>query len=99
MAARHMKSGDDGKTGSKESQGSKKAKAYDAQGSNVEKEAKEKNRGGSVSRKDGGKVDGCKPKMRMDRMKRASGGRVGSDKSPLSSAHNAVSPKGHSTAD
>ena len=98
MAARH-KSGADGKFGDKESEGSKKAKAYDAKGSNVEKEAEKKASGGRVARKDGGKVEGCSPKMRMDRVKRASGGRVGADKSPLSSAHGATAPKGHSTDD
>ena len=98
MAARH-KSGSDGKESPKTSQGPKKVKPYDAKGSNVEKEVEEKASGGRVGRKDGGKVDGCKPKMRMDRMKRASGGRVGSDKSPLSSANGATAPKGHSTDD
>jgi hypothetical protein len=44
------------------------------------------------ARKSGGKVVACGPdgamaKKRMDRPARASGGRVGSDKSPLSSAH------------
>lgn len=55
----------------------------------VMKEAKE--------RKKGGKVVDCGPegsmaKKRRDRPGRASGGRVGADRSPLSSAHNTSSP-------
>jgi hypothetical protein len=95
MAARHKK--DESGKWDKESQGSKKVKAYDAKGSEVEKEAEKKASGGRVARKDGGKVDGHKPKIRMDR--RASGGRVGADKSPLSSAHGATPPVGHKTDD
>lgn len=70
----------------------------------VEKEAEEKKHGGKVKRKHGGHVDGKKPHHRMDRKRggkvsthhvegRKSGGRVGSDKSPLSSAHNMSSPE------
>lgn len=53
---------------------------------NVIKEAKQKNRGGSVvkARKEGGKVSGYKSGGRLD--KRARGGGVGSDKHPFSSA-------------
>ena len=74
-----------------------KPKAYDAQGSNVEKEAEEKKCGGAVKKRArGGKIEGKESKKRMDRPCRASGGRVGSDKSPLTSA-NKVSPTvGHS---
>lgn len=58
---------------------------YSGSGSNVAKEAMEKKHGGSVKEVD--KPDGKKPKARMDkRPRRASGGRVGSDKSPFSSA-------------
>lgn len=53
---------------------------YSGGNSNVAKEAAEKKRGGKVM----GKVHGKKSKMRLD--KRARGGRVGSDKSPFSSA-------------
>lgn len=74
-------------------------KAYDAQGSNVEKEAEEKKRGGRVKRKEGGRVEGKKAKMRMDRPCRKDGGRVGSDKSPLTSAHSVTKVVGHSTDD
>lgn len=56
---------------------------YAGGSSNVAKEAAEKKRGGKVVEKPEGK----KPKHRMDkRPRRASGGRVGSDKSPFSSA-------------
>jgi len=99
---RHKKSGGsvgNDMDGAKESTGSKKPLAYNAKGSNVEKEADEKKHGGRVKKADGGKVEGCAPKMRMDRAKRASGGRVGSDKSPFSSAHTVSAVKGHSTDD
>ena len=53
---------------------------------NVVKEAMEKKRGGRV-KKEIEKPEGHKAKMRMDKKpRRASGGRVGSDKSPFSSA-------------
>ena len=51
----------------------------------VFKEAEEKKHGGKV-KKHVGAAEGKMAKHRRDR-KRASGGRVGSDKSPLSSAH------------
>ena len=89
-----------------------KVKAYDAEGSNVEKEAEERKKGGRVEKKDcmperkrGGKVadehrvEGKMSKMRLDRPGRKSGGRVGSDKSPLSSAHSVSSVVGHHTDD
>jgi hypothetical protein len=44
------------------------------------------------ARKRGGKAcapEGDKAKMRMDRPRRASGGKVGADKHPFSSAHRA----------
>lgn len=63
-----------------------KPKAYNAKGSNVEKEAMEKKFGGKVA-KEVDKPEGKKAKHRMDkRPRKASGGRVGSDKSPFSSA-------------
>lgn len=56
---------------------------YAGGSSNVAKEAAEKKHGGKVVQK----MKGGKPKARMDkRPRRASGGRVGSDKSPFSSA-------------
>lgn len=64
----------------------KKAKGgavyYEGGGSNVAKEAAEKKRGGAV--KHMGKVAGDKSAHRLDKRKR--GGRVGSDRSPFSSA-------------
>jgi len=51
----------------------------------------EKKHGGKVKRKSGGKVLGLMTgggvRPRLDRPGRKSGGRVGSDRSPLSSAH------------
>jgi len=56
---------------------------YAGSGSNVAKEAEKKKHGGKVVEK----PEGGKPKARMDkRPRRAAGGRVGSDKSPFSSA-------------
>lgn len=76
---------------------------------NVEKEAEERKHGGRVKkekeRKHGGRVkeeariEGKKAKMRLDRPGRKSGGRVGSDKSPLSSAHNVSKVMDHATDD
>lgn len=53
---------------------------YSGKGSNVEKEAEEMKSGGKVMPK----MDGMKGKKRPD--KRARGGRIGSDRSPFSSA-------------
>lgn len=84
----------------KESQGGK-PKAYDAQGSHVEDEADERKRGGAVKKKDKKEhsVEGKKPKMRMDRPARKDGGRVGSDKSPFTSARHASCVVDHKTDD
>ena|ERR1700677_1635387 len=62
----------------------------------VEEEAEEKKHGGRAKKKRGGKVEGKEMKHRADRPRpgRKSGGRVGSDKSPLSSAHNTESGPG-----
>ncbi len=65
----------------------------------VEREAEEKKKGGKVHkmhRRAGGHVDGHEKKHRMDHKTpgRKSGGRVGADKSPLSSAHSTVSSAG-----
>src|SRR6185437_5671653 len=63
---------------------------YSGAGSNVVKEAEEKKHGGRV-KKEVEKPEGKKAKHRMDkRPRKASGGRVGSDKHPFSSA---ASPK------
>lgn len=58
----------------------------------VFKEAEAKKKGGAVKSKKAMKADGGKSKHRMDRPGRKSGGRVGADKAPLSSAHNTTSP-------
>jgi hypothetical protein len=108
MKMRHKKA-DGGKVPEsadyKESKGSGKAKSYSAP-SNVESEAKDEEDGGEMKkggrvkkRADGGKVEGCSPKMRLDRAKRKSGGRVGSDMSPFSSAHGAKAVVDHKTDD
>ena len=57
---------------------------------NVIREAEEKKKGGKVV----GKIGGHSAKHRLDRVHhrgRKSGGRVGADKSPLSSAHSETS--------
>lgn len=68
---------------------------------NVEREAEERARGGRAMKKRaaGGKVEGEKPKRRMDRPCRKDGGRVGADKSPLSSAHKVSPVSEHRTDD
>jgi hypothetical protein len=53
----------------------------------VLEEAHEKHAKGGKVKKKGIHAEGKKPEHRMDRPKRASGGRVGSDKNPFSSAH------------
>ena len=73
--------------GGRSSEKGPKEVEYNAQGSNVMKEAKEKKHGGKVV----GAMHGGR-KHRLD--KRARGGRTGSDKSPFaSSAH--LKPSGH----
>jgi hypothetical protein len=77
--ARHMKN-----CGPKYGRG---GEVYSGAGSNVAKEAEEKWKGGRVKMKEVGKPEGGKAKARMDkRPRRASGGRVGADKTPFSSA-------------
>jgi len=79
----------------REEEGDGKVASYSA-ANNVEKEAEERKRGGKCmpARKRGGRVkeehrvEGKMAKMHMGRPGRKAGGRVGSDKSPLSSAHN-----------
>ncbi len=65
---------------------------YTGSGSNVVKEADKRKDGGRVKKKEMGKVDGKKSKMRLDRPGRKSGGRVGADTSPLSSAAKTSDP-------
>ena len=59
---------------------------YAGKGSNVVREAEERKHGGKVKRKHGGKVHGEEAKERLDRPGRKTGGRVGSERSPLSGA-------------
>lgn len=78
---------------------------YAGSGSNVVKEAEERKGGGRVKDKakckDVGKIEGKMSKMRLDRPGRKMGGRVGADKSPLSSAAGGDNPSDqrHSTED
>lgn len=58
----------------------------------VFKEAEGKKHGGHVKSKDVGHMAGGKSKHRMDRPGRKSGGRVGANKAPLSTAHNVTTP-------
>ena len=73
MAARHRKSGGRATGGI----------AWAGGNPDVKKEAEEKKRGGKAM----GKVEGGKSRMRLDKPGRKTGGRVGADKSPLSSAN------------
>lgn len=77
----------------------KDPKPYNAQGSNVEKEADEKARGGRAKRKSGGMIDGKEKKMRLDRPGRKTGGRVGADKAPLTTAANIRPASEHKAED
>ncbi len=67
-------------------------KPYNAQGSEVEKEAEEKKRGGKVS-VHGGQHKGAH--HRMDRPGRKRGGRAMADKAPLSTASKITSATEH----
>jgi hypothetical protein len=86
----------------KTEEGEGKEESYSGK-NNVEKEAKEKKHGGKVKRKHGGRaehhVEGKKAHMHLGRPGRKAGGRVGADKSPLSSAHNITMVKDHHTDD
>ena len=72
--------------------------------SNVSKEAEEKKRGGRTKKAAGGaaapkligKAAGGPAGVRADRTPRKSGGRTGSDSSPLTSAHTGKNPPGRS---
>lgn len=73
-----------------------KPKAYNAEGSNVEKEADEKKRGGKVKKmRRGGHVEGMHGKKRLDRPGRKRGGSVGADMHPLSTASKITNASGH----
>ena len=66
--------------------------------SKVNDEAEERKLGGRAKKKNVGMVQG-KSANHAGRKARQTGGRAGSDKSPLSSAHAGTSPKGHKTLD
>ncbi len=73
--------------------GKAEPKPYNAQGSEVEKEADEKAHGGKVKKVDGG---AHKPAhKRMDRPGRKRGGRAGADMSPLSTASKVTNAGAH----
>ena len=65
---------------------------YSGEGSGTEKAALKRKRGGSV--KHVGGPEGKMSKMRLDRPGRKSGGRVGCDSAPLSSAAKVSKPSG-----
>lgn len=69
---------------------------YAGKGSKVVDEAEDKKKGGAVcAKKDGGKVEGGKTRLRLDRPGRKMGGRVGCDGAPMSSASRTTNPVGH----
>ena len=72
-----------------------KSMSYTAD-SNVEKEAKERKRGGRAKRKRGGLVPGEMAKCHAGRKPRKSGGRATSDNNPYTSARAGKQPKGRS---
>ena len=59
----------------------------EAKGEESYDEGDERKKGGKVKKKHGMMPEGKMAKHRMDRPRRKSGGRVGSDKAPFSSAH------------
>lgn len=61
----------------------------------VKAESRERKKGGRVERAAGGAVVGAKAATRMDRPGRKMGGRVGSDRAPLSSAAHATAAPHH----
>jgi hypothetical protein len=66
---------------------------YSGKDSNVVKEAAHKKRGGALKAKHL-EAHGDHAKHRLDRPARKHGGKVGSDMSPFSSAHNVKTPAG-----
>lgn len=100
--AHHHKRARGGKVGNEPLKGVKEyadeeapEKVYAGKGSNVEKEAEEKKHGGRAKRHEGGKVEGKHAHMHLGRPGRKKGGRVGSDKSPLSSAAHVTEAGAH----
>lgn len=82
------------KSGSREWEEDLKDKPTRYTGGKPEDEAEEMKKGGRAKKKHVGKVDGEKAKMHAGRKPRKSGGRTGSNFSPLSSAHAGMKPKG-----
>lgn len=76
-----------------------KPKPYNAEGSEVLKEADEKKRGGRMKKKGGGMVEGEEKRERLDRPKKKGGGSVGSDKSPLTSANSVRDAEDHKSSE
>lgn len=75
------------------------SEVYAGKGSNVEKEADERKRGGRAKRKFGGKIHGGAPAVHAGRAMRKSGGRTGSNFSPFSSAKKGTGPRDHRTTE
>jgi len=83
------------KTGGMVAKDKAPSEVYAGAGSNVVKEAKERKHGGKA--KHVGWVHGGKTAHHAGRKARKSGGKVGADTNPLSSAHKGTAPKGRST--
>lgn len=93
--ARHMEKRADGGRATEED-----PKPYNAQGSNVEKEAEEgRKNGGRMKKKAGGMVEGHEKKKRLDRPGRKRGGKIGADMAPLSSAAKIRNASEHDATD
>ncbi len=71
----------------------------EAEGDEPYAEGDLRKRGGKVKKKGGMHAEGKKAHHRMDRPKRARGGKVGSDRNPFSSAHSASSGEEPSVED
>ena len=74
------------------------SEVYAGAGSNVVKEAKERKHGGKAH-KSVGKVHGHHAAHHAGRKPRMSGGKVGADSHPLSSAHKGTPAKGRNTVE
>ena len=71
-----------------------KEMSYAGTGSNVEKEADKRKRGGAVHKRMPMHVEGGKSGHRLDRPGRKRGGAVGADSRPMTTAHNLTSAVG-----
>lgn len=73
-----------------------KPRPYNAEGSEVVKEAEEKNAGGRTgAKKKHAEAEGMMAKRRLDRPGRKRGGGIGADTSPLSTAARVKNAEGH----